>query len=79
MGNPSKEDPDADTYFKGPLALAAFNAAGGLRYQKGMKVPVENGGNDGHWRQSVFGSELMDFQFSSFRGTPERDHHPVHG
>ena len=66
LGNPSKEDPDADTYFKGPLALAAFNSAGGLRYQKGMKVPVENGGNDGHWRQSVFGSELMDFQFDSF-------------
>ena len=26
LGNPSKEDPDADTHFKGPLALAAFNS-----------------------------------------------------
>lgn len=53
----------ADTHFKGPLATAAFNAAGGDGYTGGGRVPVESGGErgvaDGHWRQSVFGDELM--------------------
>ncbi|MYA11004.1 MAG: hypothetical protein F4087_14115 [Gemmatimonadetes bacterium] len=53
----------ADTHFTGPLATAAFNAAGGDGYTGGARVPVHSGGergiSDGHWRQSVFGDELM--------------------
>lgn len=53
---------DRDTHFTGALALAAFDAAGGTAYA-GRPVPVENTGGsgtrDGHWRESVFGSELM--------------------
>ena len=56
LGNPSVTDPVADTYFAGLQAIAAFNSAGGWGYT-GRKVPVENGGNDGHWRESVFGSD----------------------
>ena len=47
--------PDGDQHFNGPLAIAAFDAAGGRDYP-GAKVPVEPGG---HWRRSVFGDELM--------------------
>ena len=58
----SKENPGADTHFVGANAIAAFVAAGGASYQ-GPKVPVENdpthGTVDGHWRESVFGTELM--------------------
>ena len=54
--------PDADTHFLGPLAIRAFDAAGGTGYA-GAKVPVENGAergsSDSHWRESVFGDELM--------------------
>lgn len=54
--------PTADTHFEGPLAVAAFNDAGGQGYT-GARVPVHSGGErgvaDGHWRQSVFGNELM--------------------
>ena len=46
--------PDGDQHFNGPLAVAAFDAAGGWDYA-GAKVPVEGG----HWRGSVFGDELM--------------------
>ena len=53
----------ADTHFEGPLAIAAFDAAGGNGYTGGARVPVHSGGErgiaDGHWRQSVFGNELM--------------------
>ena len=57
-----------DTHFTGPLAIAAFNAAGGTGYA-GARVPVENTGgpefaND-HWRESVFGDELMTGVFTS--------------
>lgn len=52
----------ADPYFTGALALAAFNAAGGMGYT-GNKVPVEDLGGPGtrcgHWRESVFQTELM--------------------
>ena len=48
--NPS----DGDQHFNGPLAIAAFDAAGGRSYT-GPKVPVEGG----HWRGGVFGDELM--------------------
>ena len=55
--NNSPDDLGADTHFNGPLAIAAFNDAGGRNYT-GAKVPVEK--MDGsHWRYSVFPSELM--------------------
>ena len=59
IGNPSQNNPEADTYFRGPLARKAFNVAGGASYTAGEKVPVENGGDDAHWRESVFIDELM--------------------
>ncbi len=54
----SEIDPEADTHFSGARAVAAFNSAGGSNYA-GAKVPVENGGDDSHWRESVLGHELM--------------------
>ena len=63
--NPS----DADQHFNGPLAIAAFDAAGGRDYS-GAKVPVEGG----HWRGSVFGDELMTP--TGHRGA-QRDHGSV--
>ena len=49
----------------GRQAIAAFDAVGGSAYA-GAKVPVENdtgrygrGALDTHWRESVFGEELM--------------------
>ncbi len=47
-----------DTYFSGAQAQAAFNRAGGWTYT-GHKVPVENQGDDNHWRETIFGAELM--------------------
>ena len=47
---------NAGAHFNGPLAITAFNDAGG-RYYRGRKVPVEQGG--GHWRKPVLGGELM--------------------
>jgi hypothetical protein len=52
----------ADPHFTGAQAITAFNEVGGAAYPLG-KVPVENTGGegtaDGHWRESVFGAELM--------------------
>jgi hypothetical protein len=52
-----------DPHFIGSQALAAFDRIGGTNYTGGAKVPVENvgapGSVDGHWRESVFGNELM--------------------
>ncbi|WP_420636765.1 leishmanolysin-related zinc metalloendopeptidase [Candidatus Palauibacter sp.] len=52
-----------DSHFTGPLALAAFDAAGGTDYTGGAKVPVENLGGGGsanlHWRGAVLRGELM--------------------
>lgn len=53
----------ADTHFRGPAAIEAFDELGGTAYA-GNKVPVENeqggaGTLDGHWRESVFVNELM--------------------
>ena len=52
-----------DAHFVGPLAIAAFDAAGGADYTGGARVPVENLGGGGsanlHWRGSVLGGELM--------------------
>ena len=54
--------PPPDTHFVGPLAVAAFDAAGGSAHASG-KVPVANVGGagraDSHWRESVLGHELM--------------------
>ena len=44
----------ADPHFNGPLAIEAFDAAGGTNYTAGAKVPVSD--DEGHWR---FGGELM--------------------
>ena len=63
LANPSESLPDADTHFPGRRAIAAFNAAGGAGYTGG-KVPVENGGDDAHWRESVMGAENMTPQFT---------------
>lgn len=56
-------DSAPDQYFRGPLAIAAFDAAGGSRYTGGGKVPVENVGPGvgEHWRASVLGDELMTY------------------
>ena len=64
--DPTPEDgPSLDTHFLGPLAVEAFNEAGGMLYA-GEKVPVENrpsrvGSANSHWRDAVFGRgrELM--------------------
>ena len=48
------QDGDGDTHFNGPLAIAAFDEAGGWDYT-GKKVPVEGS----HWRYSVLPGELM--------------------
>ena len=62
LRDPSRENEGADTHFVGAGAVGAFVAAGGANYQ-GAKVPVENvstyGPPDGHWRESVFDTELM--------------------
>ena len=41
-----------DSHFNGPLAVAAFDAAGGVNYA-GAKVPVSD--DLGHWRGDAFG------------------------
>ena len=77
LGDPSLDDnynpvSPPDTHFSGPLAIAAFDDAGGASYQ-GKKVPVENqggpGSQDAHWRESVFGDEIMS-PFASDREEP---------
>ena len=62
--NPSvPSNANADTHFAGPLAITAFDDAGGTTYTGGAKVPVENTGEegsaDGHWRESVLAEEIM--------------------
>lgn len=65
------DEPGADAHFTGPLAIAAFDAAGGLGYP-GAGIPVENAGGPGlaneHWREAVFGEELMSTVLTS--GSP---------
>ena len=59
---PLDQEP-ADTYFAGTEAVSAFDELLGGNTYAGNKVPVENrfnyGGKDTHWRESVFGPELM--------------------
>ena len=62
--NPSRSTSgEADTHFAGPLAVGAFDDAGGTEYVDGEKVPVENragpGSRDSHWREAVLYHELM--------------------
>lgn len=49
------KEPNGDTHFAGPLAIEAFDAAGGSSYG-GRKVPATG---NGHWRGEVFGNEVM--------------------
>ena len=64
----------ADTHFTGPLAIAAFNAAGGTGYTGGGKVPVENmqgeGSGDSHWREDPLAEELMTPSFTAGETLP---------
>ena len=61
-----------DTHFVGSAAVSAFDELlDGATYD-GKKVPVENdtqeygaGGLDGHWRETVFDSELMTASIST--------------
>ena len=69
--------PGRDTYFNGRAARAAFDSAGGSAY-RGGGVPVENdtsvygaGTLDAHWRESVFGAELMTSSQLTERGSRE--------
>lgn len=52
----------AEPYFSGAQARSQFDAVGGGAYSA-PKVPVENTGGpgtrDSHWRESVFGTEVM--------------------
>ncbi|MCY3698535.1 MAG: Ig-like domain-containing protein [Gemmatimonadetes bacterium] len=62
LRNPASATSAPDTHFTGPLAIAAFDEAGGTGYD-GAKVPVENEGGPGsrnsHWREAVLALELM--------------------
>lgn len=61
LAQPSLEG-GLDPHFTGAEALATFDAIGGFSYA-GAKVPVENQGGpgtaDGHWRETVFTTEMM--------------------
>jgi hypothetical protein len=69
LQNPASDTtgaPLVDTYFSGSAAIAAFDSLGGTAYSASQKVPVENdntqygvGSLNGHWRESVFTTELM--------------------
>ena len=51
------QNPNGDAHFNGPLAIAAFDEAGGSGYPR-AKVPVHRG-DLAHWRGSVLRGELM--------------------
>ncbi len=61
LANPSLSG-GLDPSFTGPLAIAEFDTEGGAAYT-GAKVPVEDQGGygtaDAHWRETIFGNELM--------------------
>ncbi|NNF37410.1 MAG: hypothetical protein HKN71_01990, partial [Gemmatimonadetes bacterium] len=61
--------PPPDTHFTGARAIQAFDASGGSGRTVGAKVPVQNRGGGGvqdvHWRESVFGPELMTSELDS--------------
>jgi len=52
----AERGPLREWHFTGPLAVEAFDAAGGSAYE-GPKVPMD--GHGVHWRRSVFGEEIM--------------------
>jgi hypothetical protein len=61
-----------DTHFTGEKAIDAFDELLDGTTYGGKKVPVENdtgrygrGGLDGHWREAMFGSELLTSTFST--------------
>lgn len=56
----SQEPPYPDTHFIGRRAIEEFNAAGGESYT-GAKVPVDYYSPTSHWRDSVFGCEIMSY------------------
>jgi len=62
LRNPASATSTPDTHFAGPLAIAAFDEAGGTGYP-GAKVPVHNedgqGSRNSHWREAVLTLELM--------------------
>ena len=62
LRDPASDTSAPDTHFTGPLAIAAFDEAGGTGYG-GAKVPVENtlgpGSRNSHWREDVLALELM--------------------
>lgn len=71
-----ENNPDADdlpdTHFVGAAAVGAFDELLAGATYPGASVPVENdtdeygeGGLDGHWRESVFGNELMTATIST--------------
>ena len=47
-----------DPHFEGELAIEAFDDAGGDDYDGGEKVPIQLR-TFAHWRESVFGDEIM--------------------
>jgi len=57
-----RSDPN-DPVFRGPASISALFGLAGPTGFLGTAVPVENTGGEGtayaHWRESVFGSELM--------------------
>lgn len=61
-----------DPHFTGPVARAQFAALNTVTYS-GMPVPVENTGGpgtrDAHWRETIFGRELMQ-GFAKAGGMP---------
>ena len=61
--DPPDPDPPEDPHFIGAQGLSSFDDIGGATYTGGAKVPVEDiggpGTHNGHWRESVFGPELM--------------------
>jgi hypothetical protein len=64
------EGPGADTHFADSATVAAFDAVGGADWIGGSKVPVENTplrGIDSHWRQGVFGNEVMTAPWPTWR------------
>ncbi len=67
---PTSSAPGPDTYYNCPQGLAYFDSIGGASYTGGNVVPVENCGAgspagcgqgtwNSHWRETVFGTELM--------------------
>ena len=59
---PSWCTPGQDTHFTGQQALQAFEEAGGTYDGDGVPVEHTGRGRDSHWRESVFGNEIMTIE-----------------